>query len=210
MIIGIAGNIGCGKDTVASYLTEHHYFRRDSFAASVKDTCSAIFGWPRHLLEGDSVESRNWRDMPDLWWEKKLCIDNFTPRLAMQLMATDVLRNHFNPDIWFMTLENRLRQSANVDIVISDVRFPNEIQFVKDNHGIVIHVRKSELPSWFNIAASANAGCSNSKYIMETTYSTVHYSEWAHAGAIFDYTLFNSGSLDQLYVNIEKMIALYK
>ena len=65
MIIGIVGLIGSGKDTMADYLVNVHGFRRDSFAATLKDAVSAVFGWDRDMLEGRSRSSRAWREQPD-------------------------------------------------------------------------------------------------------------------------------------------------
>ena len=79
MIIGVVGSIGSGKDTVADYLANFHSFRRESFAASLKDAVSVIFGWDRTLLEGRTKESREWREQQDEWWTKRLGI-NITPR----------------------------------------------------------------------------------------------------------------------------------
>ena len=56
MIIGLVGFIGSGKDTVASRFISYGCVK-DSFAAPLKDACAAIFGWPRELLEGDTVDS---------------------------------------------------------------------------------------------------------------------------------------------------------
>ena len=103
MIIGITGLIGSGKDTVANLFVERGC-TQDSFAAPLKDVCSSIFGWDRNMLEGDTVESRDFRETPDMFWTRKLGIDNFTPRLALQLMGTEVLREHFHKDI-FQSLE---------------------------------------------------------------------------------------------------------
>ena len=64
-IIGIAGLIGSGKDTVANHLINEHNFQRIKFADKLKDGVSAIFDWPRDLLEGDTDESREWRETPD-------------------------------------------------------------------------------------------------------------------------------------------------
>ena len=70
MIIGITGFIGSGKGTVANMFVERGC-SEDSFAAPLKDLTSSIFGWPRHLMEGDTVESRDFRETPDLYWTKK-------------------------------------------------------------------------------------------------------------------------------------------
>jgi hypothetical protein len=110
-IIGLVGFIGSGKGTVARHLVDNYGFRQESFAKSLKDACSNIFDWPRDLLEGDTPESRQWRELPDLWWSEKLGIKDFTPRLALQLIGTNALRDHFSQDLWFLSLENRIRKN---------------------------------------------------------------------------------------------------
>ena len=87
MIVGLVGFIGSGKGTVASQLVDDYNFRQDSFASTLKDACSVIFGWPRHMLEGDTKESREWREVVDPWWSKKLSMPNFSPRLALQALV---------------------------------------------------------------------------------------------------------------------------
>ena len=68
MIVGLVGFIGAGKGTVADILVEKHGFIKESFANSVKDSVSVIFGWDRSSLEGDTPESRRWREQPDEFW----------------------------------------------------------------------------------------------------------------------------------------------
>lgn len=70
MIVGLVGFIGAGKGTVADLLVERHDFFKESFANSLKDACSSIFGWNREMLEGDTPESRAWREQPDKWWSE--------------------------------------------------------------------------------------------------------------------------------------------
>ena len=127
MLIGITGFIGSGKDTVAGMLVEQGCVQ-DSFASPLKDLCASIFGWDRDLLVGDTVDSRDFRETPDLYWTRKLNIDNFTPRLALQLIGTEIMRTHFNQNIWLDSLEYRIRKQANNNncIVVSDARFKNE------------------------------------------------------------------------------------
>ena len=68
MIVGIVGFIGSGKDTAAEYLENEHNFKKESFAASLKDAVSNVFGWDRDLVEGQTEKSREWRNQVDEWW----------------------------------------------------------------------------------------------------------------------------------------------
>lgn len=206
MIIGVSGFIGSGKNTVAEQLTEKYNFRKDSFAASLKDACAVLFDWPRELLEGETKESREWREQVDVWWATKLSIPNLTPRLALQLMGTDVMRNHFSESIWFLTMENRIRKNPDQHVVISDVRFPNEIKFIQDTGGVMIRVNRGPMPVWYETALLANKGNSFAKTAMTNMYSDAHFSEWAWVGSKFDYQINNDTTLDHLSIQVEDII----
>ena len=91
MLIGLVGLIGSGKDTVAERLVTQHGFERDSFAKSLKDATASIFGWDRELLEGNTKESREWREQPDIFWSKKFNKE-ITPRWVLQYFGTEVCR----------------------------------------------------------------------------------------------------------------------
>ena len=109
MILAICGFKGSGKDTIGDYLIKNHGFKRFQFGSAVKDICSIIFGWPRQLLEGDSSESRKFRETEDKWWSKKLGF-KITPRIAFQKIGTDLLRNHFHQDIWTLIIEKKIKE----------------------------------------------------------------------------------------------------
>lgn len=199
MIIGIVGHIGSGKDTVGNIITQHTQGRRDSFAAPLKDLCANIFGWERHLLEGDTIESREFRETPDIFWTRKTGIDNFTPRLALQLMGTDVLRDHFHSDIWINSLEYRMRKvPSDKTVVITDARFTNELDLIKHLCGQIIWVQRGELPDWYETAVEANGGNVVSKRIMQSRYRDIHQSEWDWAGYPVQHIIRNTGTLSEL------------
>lgn len=199
-LVGLVGFIGSGKGTVAETLVNQFNFRQDSFAASLKDAVSVMFDWPRHLLEGDTKESREWREQPDTWWGDKLGISNFTPRYALQYMGTDVLRNHFNQDIWFLTLQNRLRKNSEQNVVISDVRFPNEVKFIQEQGGKIVRIHRGQEPSWFDVAVAANRGDVWQHNLMtnDPALKQVHHSEWAWVGSHIDHHIYNDGTLGSL------------
>lgn len=205
MIVGLIGFINSGKGTVATQLVQEYNFRQDSFAASLKDACSMVFDWPRHMLEGDTKISREWREQVDPWWAEKLGRPEFSPRLALQLIGTEALRNSFNPDIWFLTVENRIRKNPNQHVVISDVRFPNEIDFIRKQGGKLVKINRGALPVWYETAMMANKGNSIAKNIMTETYSAAHFSEWAWVGSKIDFELNNDGTLEELQSQVKEV-----
>jgi len=207
MIIGICGFIGSGKDTIADFLVSHHGYRRESFASTLKDAVASVFGWDRIMLEGTTKASRAWREQEDEWWSERLGI-KVTPRLVLQLWGTDVCRKAYHDDIWIASLENKLRKIED-DIVISDCRFPNEIQAIKNLGGEVIRVIRGAEPAWYEKAIDCNAGMkkigwSIAKMVLED--QGIHASEYAWVGTDFDHILDNNSTLDNLHQQVNDLV----
>jgi len=204
MIIGIAGFQGSGKDTIADYLQNIYGFKRDSFAATLKDAVAAVFGWDRELLEGRTTESRAWREQVDPWWANRLNMPDLTPRLVLQKWGTEVARKSWHDDTWIASLENKLSKAHN-DIVITDVRFPNEIQAVRNAGGIVIRVVRGSEPEWYSIAESANSGDTLAQQQLKEF--NIHPSETAWIGTRFDATIDNNADgLDPLFSQVKDLV----
>jgi hypothetical protein len=208
-ILGISGFIGGGKDTVANYLTTTHQFKKLSFAAPLKDAVAAVFNWERELLEGSTKSSREWRERVDPWWSERLGIPDLTPRYILQQWGTDVLRGHFHNDIWVASIENQLRQATD-NIVISDVRFPNEVEAIRRCGGQVIRVTRGPDPEWYEAAYSYNQGqranlaWATSKRKLDSL--NIHPSEYSLVGTQFDHQLDNNHAIDALYHNIDGLL----
>ena len=206
MIVGVCGFIGSGKDTVADYLVNFHEFRRESFANTLKDAVSSVFGWNRTMLEGRTKEAREWREQVDPWWAERLAMPTLTPRWVLQYWGTEVCRRAFHDDIWIASLENKLRNSRD-NVVISDCRFPNEIESIRNAGGKIVWVRRGELPSWYETAVKANEGDIDA--INALAIKGIHASETAWLGTEFDYEIDNDSTIDELYGNICSILKEY-
>lgn len=203
MIIGICGFIGSGKDTVADYLVNFHEFRRESFASTLKDAVAAVFGWDRTMLEGRTKEAREWREQVDPWWAERLAMPTLTPRWVLQYWGTEVCRKAFHDDIWIASLENKIRNSRD-HVVISDCRFPNEIQAIKDAGGTIVWVQRGALPEWYDLALESNKG--SNLAIQQLKVKKIHASETAWVGTKFDTIIDNNGTIDELYNQAGKLL----
>ena len=201
-IIGICGFIGSGKDTAADYLVNFHEFKRESFAATLKDAVANVFGWDREMLEGRTKVSRDWREQQDKWWSERLGID-ITPRWILQYWGTNVLRQHFHDDIWIASLENKLRNTQD-NIVISDCRFPNEIKGLRAQGAKIIWIQRGATPHWYEIACRANRG--DTKAMLWLDDQGIHPSESAWAGTDFDVIIDNNRSIDHLFDQLKSLV----
>lgn len=200
---GIMGAIGCGKDTTAQYLIDTHGFKKVSFAKKVKDIAAVSFGWDRALLEGNTPESRHWRDLEDPFWK-------ITPRSALQKIGTEMFRTQVSDDFWIKCAQKEIEDS-NVPVVIADCRFENEIEFIHSIGGKVIYIQRdsaeTKVPDWVKRVAM-NPKQPGARDILEA--SGVHESDWSMYGLIAraDYTVSNNTTVEDLYATMNTTINL--
>jgi len=129
VLIGLLAKKYHGKDTAADYLVENHGFVKLSFAKPLKDICRILFGFSDEQLYGSLKEEI------DSYWQ-------MSPRTVFQYVGTDMFRKQFNEKFWIMCLKRKymaiIEANPNADVVISDVRFQNELNLVHELGGIVI------------------------------------------------------------------------
>jgi len=137
ILIGFAGRKQSGKDTAAEALASLG-FERIAFAGALKFMLLAFLryrgvsdGVARHALEGDLKE----RPLSELGYRSM--------RYAMQTLGTEWGRDLMAPDIWIEAAMDRARLFSRV--VISDVRFPNEVAAIRSRGGRVFWIERPGL-----------------------------------------------------------------
>lgn len=130
-IIGIAGHARAGKDTIAQIIQQEYRCMTYAFAEPLKAMLRAI-GLDEQDLNG---------------WRKDEPNNDFqaTPRHMMQTLGTEWGRDTINDNIWVIAAAQRIKQmhrsQPDATILITDVRFQNEADFVRKN-GFLIHVER--------------------------------------------------------------------
>jgi len=183
-LIGIGYQIGVGKDTVADYMCATFGFRKMRFADPLKEAVAAIYGWSR-----ESLEEQEFKATVDKFW-------GITPRTALQLVGTEAMRNNVDKDIWIKAMQRRLSSYAasNKDpsVVVTDTRFINEVETIKEMGGKVIRVIRPDNEFTTGGAVGQHA----------SELELDGYDDW-------DYTIINDGDLKKLRIEIDKaMITL--
>jgi hypothetical protein len=212
MIVGVVGFLGSGKGTVGDLLVAEHKFSKMAFADPLKDATAAIFGWPRNMLEGDTAESRAFREAPDAFWSERFGFE-VTPRWALQTLGTEGVRNVLHDSAWVCSFERR-RTADNV--VVVDTRFPNEIAKIKELGGFIVRTVRGDEPEWYETAYNENLSNNSErielmcrKELMSDKYPDIHISEWAWIGTKYDYVLDNNGSIRDLDANVNYMLKIF-
>ena len=191
MIIGICGLIGSGKDTIADHLVKDHKFVKISFADKLKDTVATLFEWDRDLLDGKTEQSRLWREQEDHFWSKELKKE-VTPRYVLQVFGTECMRDGFYDGIWVSMLKKKVTENPDINWVIPDVRFENEVKVLKEIGGEVWWVKRGQLPMWFRMYQDIGQKPKD-----------VHASEWQWANAKFDKVFENDSTINALKSQVQ-------
>lgn len=203
-IIGINGIIGSGKDSFSQAFIDEGYIKL-SFAGSLKDAVSAIFGWDREMLEGATPDARKERETVDKFWSTKLEFE-VTPRKILQLYGTDVMRKHFNDSIWIFSLERQIINNSDKNIIITDCRFLNELKLLRSLNSTIVEVQRVK-PDWYDIAVTYNKDGGE----LPVELKNIHVSEWAWVGVNYpDFIIQNDSSLGALYDKATTVLNILK
>ena len=178
MIIGLSGYAQSGKDTIANYLVEHHGFTRVAFADPIREALYALNPKINDIPELQGVRLQ-WL-VDKMGWEF-VKVDSPETRGLLQRFGTEVGRNLWGENFW---VDKAMATAAKHDkVVITDVRYPNEYQAIKDTGGDMWRVEK---PGGIPINR--------------------HSSETALDGFFFDQIILNKGSLDDLQATVNYLI----
>jgi len=165
MIIGFTGKKHSGKTTAVGGLPSK--FISISLADPVREVCKLVFGFTDEELNDQRL-----KETPVARWP------HISPRQAMQTVGTDMFREHF-PEVWLQVFKRRLKQLANTDVVVPDVRFLNEAETIRSLGGHIIRITRGSLDS-----------------------SDPHPSEVEMDSIEPDVVLENSGSVDDLQTDV--------
>ncbi len=174
-IIGMSGVARSGKDTVAKILHDVYGYEIYSFSDILNETLIALNpmvtlnpesadkmsldGWTRYANLIEAVGYERAKAQPEV-------------RRLLQAMGTEVGRTYFGQDVWVEALFRKIDVPL---AVITNVRFPNEYDAVKDRGGKVWHVSR---PGF--------------------TPANGHISDTALDGHTFDWAFINDGTVEDL------------
>jgi hypothetical protein len=205
-ILLISGKLQSGKNQIAEYIQEiledrSKQVTQDLFAKTLKNNCeqdfsrltdhlNATFQKLMDYIEPDILKYGNDQFIIDMF---NMCKEHITTsenyyenknpitRLLLQTYGTDIFRDRVDFNYWVIQLINRIKESSFDYTLITDVRFPNEIDVIKSEDNIdvmVIRIHRKD-----NNQTNLNEH--------ESEKALDNYTEW-------DLVIDNNGSLDEL------------
>lgn len=124
MLVGICGKAGSGKDTVGDHLINKYGFKKIALADPIKRLVKDVF-----VLDDHTTYDRIAREEPLDEWE------GWSVRKLLQFIGTELFRENIDDAVWVKSLWFRIQNDKENNYVVTDVRFPNELKFFKDNAG---------------------------------------------------------------------------
>jgi len=180
-LIGIVGKAGSGKDTVADHLCKEHHFIKMSFAAPLKKVVGDLFD-----MSHDQLNNQDQKEKEDPRY-------GFTPRWILQHFGTEVCRRLY-PNIWVDYLirqyeeeKKKLIETKNdpylhhdqcpwvreVKVVVSDVRFLNEVEAIRKVGGHVWRIVCTNNPKDLEEGSQHASEMEQEKIVVDKTLSAV-------------------------------------
>lgn len=194
IIVGFGHRFGVGKDAAARVLVEQYGFVRRAFADALKEEVLDRFPGlldeickvtPNAIMGADAAENR--RRL--VWWLKPPLV-----RALLQHYGTDVRRRDTDGLYWIEKMEEYIDTTRPERLVITDVRFSNEVEWVTmaagflDSQGYAIRVDRDQAPR---------------------TSASAHASETEAADAPWDFVIGNHGdSLTELEARVHEAMAV--
>jgi hypothetical protein len=148
MVIGITGQKRHGKNSVGEILAIEFGFKTLALADPIKEMASHAFGWDINYME-------SFKEEVDPKW-------GISPRQVLQHLGTewaqmDLCRCYprfaatTNRSLWvklcFDRIDSLRGKGGYKHFAITDVRFPHEVEAIRDNGGKILKVVRNSMPT---------------------------------------------------------------
>ena len=185
-LIGFLGKKHRGKDTCCNYIVDTYGYRSNSFAGPLKRGIKEWFGFTNDQLYTESKEEvdNNW---------------GISPRETFQIIGTK-LKNDIIPELlpdlnegfWIKLFDIWYERNKDRDVVISDVRSQEEVDYIRSKGGIILKINRSECEEY------------------EIVDSDMHETETC-VDNIKNFTMEidNNGTLEELHLKLDNIVKLF-
>jgi len=139
VIVGLTGFAGSGKDTVAKSMKLRGQFNRVAFADPLKNLAMKL---DPVCVDPDNSSIFSLRNQVNLYgWEQTKRYEDV--RRFLQRLGAGA-RETFGEDVWIRAASKVVLGyvTDKKNVVLTDVRYPNEVDYVKSLGGFVVRVER--------------------------------------------------------------------
>ncbi|MGP3940500.1 deoxynucleotide monophosphate kinase family protein [Streptomyces sp. 6N106] len=176
--VALIGKARRGKDTVAGILVRHAGYTRLAFADRLREAALRVDpivastegpDGPRPLRMAEVVERFGWEYVKEYFPESRRFLQNYGQTIR-----------EMDPYFWVRPVADQVWQGTrlNMPCVVSDVRYLNEVETLRELGATVVRVRR--------LGAGLSGDAAN------------HSSETELDSLIADHEIYNDGTLDDL------------
>jgi hypothetical protein len=174
MNVGIIGRARAGKDTAGKWLVDERGYRRVAFADALKGAALKVDPIVDDGNVGYSFTAARLSEVVDGYgWERAKEIGD-TRRILQELGSA---MRAVDPDIWIRpVLEKAIEANdAGVPVVVTDVRYPNEVDALKRSGFRLLHINRPGTPQLDH--ESERLGPEAAQYLVQNDGDLAHLSE---------------------------------
>jgi hypothetical protein len=186
-LIGIGGALAAGKDTVADHLVAKHGWKKHWMSEPLNDALLTLN--PVIEIDNDHFKVRYARLVSEVGYTAAK--EHPEVRRLLQVLGTEVGRNMIGEDTWVDIAGRKIddsRLAERRDVIITGVRFKNELTMIKQRGGILLYVDRPGRSS---------------------TVHAAHASENSLTKDDFDVVVDNIGTLENLYDIVDMEIGTW-
>lgn len=186
------GNQGFNPDY--NYAIGFSKFKTKKFADKLKEIACMLIGCTREQLE-DQEFKKSFLYLEWGYWQTSNIFKQMTVREFLQKLGTNAMRNGLHENVWVNALmcDYKPESYKRIDVVytasslpnwiITDTRFPNELEAVKKHDGITIKITRPNCVT-----------------------ADLHPSETALDDVKFDYEIINDGTIQDLVLKVKEVL----
>jgi hypothetical protein len=208
------------SDRVNNYGSDpHSSFINKKFAGKLKAVGSLLTGIPIEKFEDQDFKKT---DLPNEWVyvENGYAARNMTVRDFLQKLGTEAMRNGLHTNVWVNALfadykdvyigdwgqGNHMYEKPNW--ILTDMRFPNELESVVERGGITIRVNRTSFRT--TETELGKVSVVNQTEVDKLIGIQEHPSETALDNAEFKYTIENNGTIQDLVEEVKRILTIEK
>ena len=198
LVLGMGGKLRSGKDTVADYLVHEYGFVKLGMSDALNEAMQLI----NPIVDYQEGSILRYAALVEIVGYAK-AKENPEVRRLLQKLGTEVGRKIMGENTWVEIARRKIQNHLDkgTPVVITGMRFPNEIRMIHSLGGLSVYVERPSL----EISTTQPT-----ERVTAALDAAIHASETSLHPEDFNYEIQNTGTLVDLYAAADHMMAFIR